>query len=260
MQKLDQIDGLYHLDPAHSALGFMVRHAGLSRIRGTFDSFHGYAVFDAANLANSALMVSIQVGSINTMSPDRDAHLCAPDFFDVAEYPAITFVGTGFRIVDDEHVMVTGDLTIRDVTREMELDFTYTGSATDPFGNERIGFETQARISRKDFGLTWNAALETGGWLISDEAVLDIEASAVKQADQDAAAPQQGHAPASGDVAAPESAAPASVPVDAGSTAGTRRASAGIANDPTEGVSTRPRRALPEDPNEGRGWWKRRRG
>ncbi|WP_420176846.1 YceI family protein [Luteococcus sp. OSA5] len=181
MHRISDIHGLYHLDLAHSALGFAVRHAGLSKVRGTFDQFQGYALIDCAHVENSALMVSISTSSINTFSAERDYHLRNNDFFDVARYPAITYVATEFAIVDDSHVQITGDLTIKDVTKQLTLVFEWTGSSTDPFGNERIGFEAHARIKRSDYGLTYNAALETGGWLIGDDIDLEIEASAVRQ-------------------------------------------------------------------------------
>ncbi|GAA1391939.1 YceI family protein [Luteococcus peritonei] len=181
MQRIDEIDGTYHLDAAHSAVGFTVRHAGLTKVRGTFDSFHGYAIIDATNQEYSALMVTLSTASINTFVADRDAHLRSADFFDVETFPTITYVGTHFEILDEQRVRVDGDLTVKDVTRPLSLEFSYTGGARDPFGNERIGFETTTQISRKDFGLTWNAALETGGWLVSDEIKIEIEASAVKQ-------------------------------------------------------------------------------
>ena len=185
MDRIGEIDGVYHLDPAHSALGFTVRHAGLSRVRGTFDLCHGYAIIDSENVHDSAVMVRISAATINTMVPDRDAHLRSADFLDVEKFPAVTYVGTDFEILDEEHVRVAGDLTITDVTRPVELVLTFTGGATDPFGNRRIGFEGQVSISRKDFGLTWNAALETGGWLVADKVDLDIDVSTVQQAGQD---------------------------------------------------------------------------
>lgn len=181
MQHIGQIEGTYHLDLAHSAIGFTVRHAGLTNVRGTFDSFHGYAIVDAGQPDDSALMVSIATASINTFAPDRDAHLRTADFFDAARFPAITFVATSFELLDEATVRIGGDLTIKDVTRALSLDLFHTGSAKDPFGNERVGFEGATRISRKDFGLTWNTALETGGWLVGDEISIEIDASAIKQ-------------------------------------------------------------------------------
>lgn len=117
MHRITDISGLYHLDGAHSAVGFTVKHAGLSRIRGAFDNLRGYAVIDRENLDHSALLVNIATSSINTQVPDRDAHLRRDDFLDVATFPAITYVGREFEILDDTHVRVRGDLTIKAVTR-----------------------------------------------------------------------------------------------------------------------------------------------
>ena len=183
MLPLRDLSGMYHLDPAHSSIAFVARHAGIAKVRGTFGSFHGWAMIDGANPAYSALLVSVKVSSINSRDANRDGHLRSPDFFDVARYPAVTFVGTDFRIVDDTHVEVDGDLTIRDVTRPVRVAFEYEGGAKDPFGNERIGFTGSTTVSRADFGLTWNAVLETGGVLVGDAVKLEFEVSAIKQAD-----------------------------------------------------------------------------
>ncbi len=183
MLPLRDLSGMYHLDPAHSSIAFVARHAGIAKVRGTFESFHGWAMIDGANPAFSALLVSVKVSSINSRDANRDGHLRSPDFFDVARYPAVTFVGTDFRIVDDTHVEVDGDLTIRDVTRPVRVAFEYEGGAKDPFGNERIGFTGSTTVSRADFGLTWNAVLETGGVLVGDAVKLEFEVSAIKQAD-----------------------------------------------------------------------------
>lgn len=182
MLAVSDLGGMYHLDPAHSSIGFVVRHAGIAKVRGTFESFQGWAMIDADNPAHSALLVSVRVGSINSRDPNRDAHLRSADFFDAERRPAITFVGTGFTITDATHVRVDGDLTVRDVTRPLAVEFEYEGGATDPFGNERIGFTGYATLSRAEFGLTWNAALETGGVLVSDAVRLEFEVSAIKQA------------------------------------------------------------------------------
>lgn len=191
MQSVADIHGLYHLDLAHSALSFQVKHAGLIKIRGTFDQFQGYALIDCDDLAHSALMVTISTSSVNTGVPDRDAHLRTSDFLDVQSYPAITYVATSFEILDDSHVRIEGDLTVKDTTRTLELVFQWTGGSTDPFGNERIGFQACSQIRRSDYGLTYNAALETGGWLISDEVWIEVEASAVKKSDQTPALDEQ---------------------------------------------------------------------
>lgn len=183
MLALTELDGMYHLDPAHSSIAFVARHAGIAKVRGTFESFHGWALVDGATPAHSALLVSVKVSSINSRDANRDGHLLSPDFFDAGRFPAITFVGTDFRINDETTVEVDGDLTIRDVTRPVRVVFEYEGGAKDPFGNERIGFTGSTTVSRADFGLTWNAVLETGGVLVSDAIKLEFEVSAIKQAD-----------------------------------------------------------------------------
>lgn len=182
MTQLNELNGTYTLDPSHSRLGFVTRHAMVTKVRGSFDEYTGEAVIDGANPAASSLKVIISTASIDTRSADRDAHLRSGDFFDAETYPEMTFVGTGFDITSPDTVEVTGDLTIKDVTRSLTIPFTYEGSATDPFGNERIGFEGKAVILRSDYGLTWNAALETGGVLVSDKITLELEVSAIKQA------------------------------------------------------------------------------
>ena len=183
MLPLSELRGTYHLDPAHSSVAFVARHAGIVKVRGTFESFHGWAVVEGSRPEQSALLVSVKVSSLNTREAKRDAHLLSPDFFDVGRYPAITFVGTDFRVLDEVHVEVDGDLTVRDATRPVRVAFEYEGGAEDPFGNQRIGFSGATTISRAAFGLTWNAALETGGVLVGDAVRLEFEVSAVKQAD-----------------------------------------------------------------------------
>lgn len=174
--------GTYVLDPAHTSLAFVARHAMVTKVRGTFGEFSGEATVDGAAPAASTLKVEVQVASVNTGSADRDAHLRSADFFDVETYPTITFVGTGFDITGDSTVDITGDLTIKDVTRPVTIPFEFAGEAKDPFGNTRVGFEGRTTVSRKEFGLTWNAALETGGVLVSDKIVLEFDISAIKQA------------------------------------------------------------------------------
>jgi len=182
MTKLSEISGTYQLDASHSRVGFIARHAMIAKVRGSFDQVEGKATIDGANPAASSLEVTIQATSIDTRDANRDGHLRSADFFDVEKYPTITFVGTGFAIVDDETVEVTGDLTIKDVTKSVTIPFEFGGAAVDPFGNSRIGFEGQVTVNRKDWGLTWNAALETGGVLVGEKVVLDFEVSAVKAA------------------------------------------------------------------------------
>ena len=181
MSQLTELQGTYVLDPSHSTIGFVTRHAMVTKVRGSFDEYTGTATIDGANPSASTLNVDIKAASINTRNADRDAHVRSGDFLDVETYPELTFRGTDFVIKGDT-VDVTGDLTIRGTTKTITIPFEFQGAATDPFGNQRIGFEGQTAISRADFGLTWNAALETGGFLVADKVVLEFEVSAIKQA------------------------------------------------------------------------------
>ncbi|TBT83503.1 polyisoprenoid-binding protein [Propioniciclava sinopodophylli] len=181
MSQLTELQGTYVLDPSHTAIGFVTRHAMVTKVRGSFEEYTGTATIDGANPSASTLNVDIKAGSINTRNADRDAHVRSGDFLDVETYPEITFRGTDFAVKGDV-VDVTGDLTIRGTTKSVTIPFEFQGAAKDPFGNERIGFEGSADISRADFGLTWNAALETGGFLVADKVTLEFEVSAIKQA------------------------------------------------------------------------------
>ncbi|MHA6523965.1 YceI family protein [Tessaracoccus sp. G1721] len=178
---IHELNGTYILDPSHSAFSFVTRHAMVTKVRGSFESFEGSAVVDGANPANSTLDVTIDAGSVTTRNADRDGHIRSADFFDVENHPTWTFKGTDFAIKGDV-VEVTGDLTIKDTTRSITLPLEYQGAAKDPFGNVRVGFEGSTNISRADFGLTWNAALETGGFLVSDKVAIEVEISAIQQA------------------------------------------------------------------------------
>ena len=158
----------------------MPRRHRFTTVRGQFKEFTGEAVVDTADPAASQVDVKIQAASVDTGVADRDGHLRSADFFDVETYPEITFVSTGVERDGDDWA-VTGDLTIKDVTKPLTIDFESTGSAKDPFGNLRIGFEGKAVLSRKDWGLTWNAALETGGMLVSDKIKLEFDISAIQK-------------------------------------------------------------------------------
>lgn len=175
------LSGDYTLDVSHSRLGFAARHAMVTKVRGAFGEFEGAAHVDAENPAASHVRVTIQAASIDTQNPDRDGHLRSADFFSVEEFPTLTFVSTDVEHDGDEWT-ITGDLTIKGVTRSVAIPFEFTGVATDPFGNARAGFEGGTTISRKDFGLTWNAALETGGVLVSDKVTLEFDISAIRAA------------------------------------------------------------------------------
>lgn len=182
MTAMTDLAGTYAIDPTHSTLGFVARHAMITKVRGSFTDFEGIAHVDGQNPAASDVTVTIQVASIDTRNADRDGHLKTGDFFALETYPTITFASTKVAATGSEAVEVTGDLTIKDVTKQVTIPFEFTGAATDPFGNERIGFEGSVDVNRSDFGLTFNAALETGGVLIGEKIKLEFEISAIKQA------------------------------------------------------------------------------
>ncbi|NYE36444.1 polyisoprenoid-binding protein YceI [Nocardioides cavernae] len=178
---IDDISGDYTLDVTHSRLGFVARHAMVTKVRGQFSSFNGTATIDEANPSASKVDLSIDVASIESGTADRDGHLKSGDFFDAETYPSITFTSTDVKR-DGNDWTITGDLTIKDVTKPVTIEFEQTGSARDPFGNVRVGFEGETTINRKDWGLTWNAALETGGVLVSDKIKLEFDVSAIQSA------------------------------------------------------------------------------
>lgn len=178
---LSDITGDYTVDPAHSRLGFVARHAVVTKVRGQFGDWSADAHIDTANPAASSVTVTINAGSVSTGNADRDGHLSSPDFFDVATYPEWKFVSTDVSR-DGTDWAVTGDLTIKDVTKPVTINFEENGSAKDPYGNIRVGFEGDVTVNRKDWGLTWNAALETGGVLVSEKIKLEFDISAIKNA------------------------------------------------------------------------------
>jgi polyisoprenoid-binding protein YceI len=155
----------------------------ITKVRGSFNEFEGTGHFDGDDPANSRFELTIQAASIDTRNADRDAHLRSNDFFDMDTYPQIRFVSTSVERVDDENYRVTGDLTIKGVTKPVSVDFEFTGAAVDPFGNHRIGLEGTTTVNRKDWGLNWNAALEAGGVLVSEKATLEFEVSAIRTDD-----------------------------------------------------------------------------
>ena len=179
MTDFSAYDGTWTIDPTHTRLGFTARHAMVTKVRGQFDEFSGTLTIDAANPSASTAEVAVQLASVNTGTADRDAHLRGADFFDVENNKEMTFSSTAVKQDGDEFVML-GDLTIKGVSRPVELELEPTGVATDPFGNVRAGFEGETEISRKEFGLTWNVALETGGVLVSDKIKIQLDVSAIK--------------------------------------------------------------------------------
>ena len=178
---LSDLAGDYTIDASHSRLGFNARHAMVTKVRGQFQEFEGTAHVDTQTPANSTVELAIKAASISTGAPDRDNHLRSADFFDVEQYPTWTFRSTEVSRDGDEWT-ITGDLTIKDVTKPVTIEFEETGSAVDPFGNVRVGFEGSTTINRKDWGLTWNAALETGGVLVSEKIKLEFDVSAIRNA------------------------------------------------------------------------------
>jgi polyisoprenoid-binding protein YceI len=177
-----QLTGTYAIDAAHTRIGFVARHAMVTKVRGAFNEFEGTAHLDGADPANSSVTVKIKAASIDTRQAQRDEHLRGNDFLAMETYPEITFVSTAVRQTGDDTFDLTGDLTIRGVTNPVTIPFTFEGAATDPFGNFRVGFEGSVAIKRSDYGVSWNAALETGGVLVSDKIVLEFEVSAIKTA------------------------------------------------------------------------------
>lgn len=168
----------YKVDQAHSEAGFQVRHL-LSKVRGRFAELDGAIQFNETEPARSTVTFEIQAASIDTNQRDRDAHLRSEDFFATDRFPLISFVSSHIAPTADGEFNVTGALTIRGVTREVVLPVSYLGRAKDPWGNEKIGFETEVTLNRKDYGLNWNAALETGGFLVGDEVKVHINLQAI---------------------------------------------------------------------------------
>jgi polyisoprenoid-binding protein YceI len=174
--------GTWTLDPAHTRIGFVARHAMVTKVRGAFNEFEGTAVIDGEDVSRSTATVTIETASIDTRNGQRDAHLRSNDFLAMEEFPQITFTATAVTLTGPSSLDLTGDLTIKGVTNAVTIPFEFEGAATDPFGNLRAGFEGSVTINRRDFGITWNAALETGGVLVSDKIVLEFEVSAIKAA------------------------------------------------------------------------------
>ncbi len=169
----------WNIDPAHSGIHFTVRHMVISKVRGAFEKWQGVVDFDEEDPSASRISARIAVASINTLEPKRDEHLRSPDFFDAASYPEITFESKRIETRKGDRYRVVGDLTIRGITAEVELDAEYLGAGLDPWGNRRAGFQARTSLSRKEFGLTWNQVLETGGVLVGDEIQIELDVQAV---------------------------------------------------------------------------------
>ena len=182
MPDLSQYTGTWTIDPTHTRLGFTARHAMVTKVRGAFTEFEGTLTLDGANPDNSAITLTAQMASIDTGSADRDGHVRSADFFDVEQFPTMTFASAAVKQTDDDEFILVGDLTIKGVSRPVEIEVELDGIVTDPWGNTRAGFEGEAEISRKDFGLTWNVPLDGGGVLVSDKIKIQLDVSATKNA------------------------------------------------------------------------------
>jgi len=176
--------GTWNIDPSHSAIAFSVRHMVISKARGRFTKWSGELQFDAEKPRASSVQVTIDPASIDTADAQRDAHLRSADFLEVEKFPTASFRSTKVEEVESGVYRVTGDLTVHGVTKSVILDVVYEGTGKDPWGGERGGFSGSTTIDRKDFGLRWNQALETGGVLVGDKVELMLEIEAVKQAAQ----------------------------------------------------------------------------
>ncbi|WP_030231826.1 MULTISPECIES: YceI family protein [unclassified Streptomyces] len=179
---LAALTGDYTIDPAHSTIGFVARHAMVTNVKGGFQDFTGTLHLDGTDPSRSTASIDVVMNSISTGNADRDGHLKSADFFRTDEFPTMTFRSTAAEDLGGGDYRITGDLTILGTTRPLSIDLEFNGAAKDPFGNERVGFEGKAEILRSEWGLTWNAALETGGVLVSDKIKLNFDISAIRNA------------------------------------------------------------------------------
>jgi polyisoprenoid-binding protein YceI len=178
----------YQIDISHSQVQFTVRHMMISKVRGTFEKFSGEVNLDEKTPANTTVDIQIEAASISTRDERRDGHLRSADFFDAEKFPLLTFKSKRVDVTGAATAKLYGDLTIRDVTHEVVLDVEYTGTAKSPWGTTSFGFNGSTVINRKDWNLTWNAGLETGGVLVGDEITIDIELELVKVVEPQAVA------------------------------------------------------------------------
>jgi len=173
--------GTWNVDPAHSRVGFAVKHLGIATVRGVFKEFEG-SLEIGEDLASTKARGTVQTASVDTSEPSRDGHLRGPDFFDVESYPEITFESTSIEAAGEDEWKVLGNLTIHGVTNEIELDVEIGGTENDPWGNERVGLEASGQISRSDYGMKFNITLGSGNAAVSDKVKISLDISAVKQA------------------------------------------------------------------------------
>lgn len=173
--------GTYALDAAHTTIGFVARHAMVTKVRGNFNEFEGTLTVGENITDSAAATATVKTASVDTNNADRDAHVKNEDFFDVEKFPEMTFTATKFDVNEAGEGTVTGDLTIKGTTKSVDFKVEDTGVAEDPFGNTRLGFEAKTSINRTDFGIDFNAPLKTGGVLVSEEIKIELEVSAIKQ-------------------------------------------------------------------------------
>ena len=178
---MTNLNGTWVLDNAHTEIAFVARHAMVTKVRGKFDEFDAKVVIDEENPANNSATATIKTASVNTGNEDRDGHVRGDDFFSVEQFPEMTFESTSFDIQGDSGT-VTGDLTLKGITKPVTLDVEIFGVEEDPFGNTRVGFEASTKINRKDFGVDFQAPLGSGGVLVSEQITIQIDGSGIKQA------------------------------------------------------------------------------
>lgn len=175
------MSSIYNIDPSHSSIGFSIKHMMIAKVHGAFEKFSGKLNLDSSDISKSSIEVSIEAASINTHEAQRDGHLKSADFFDVEKFPTLSFKSSRVEGKSGD-LKVTGDLTIHGVTQKVVLDVEGpSAEMKDPWGNLKIGVSASTKIKRKDFGLTWNAALEAGGFLVGDDVTINIELQLVKQ-------------------------------------------------------------------------------
>lgn len=170
------------LDSSHSEIGFKAKHLMITTVSGKFDKYEGTVETEGDDLTTAQISFTADTASVNTGSPDRDAHIRNADFFDAEKFPQMRFVSTKFEKINEEKYVLKGDLTIKDVTKPVQLDVEFNGIAKDPWGNTKAGFLINGKINRKDWGLNWNVALEAGGMLVSEEVKLHCEVQVLKPA------------------------------------------------------------------------------
>jgi polyisoprenoid-binding protein YceI len=173
--------GEYMIDPDHSQVIFKVKHMGISTVTGRFDLIEGSYTFDDKDMSNSSVETTITATSINTNKQKRDDHLKSPEFLNVEKYPTITFKSKEIKKGDGEDFIIVGDLTINGVTKQVELDAEYGGKAQDPMGDERTAFTAETKIDRKDFGITWNKTLDSGGLVVGDDVKIELEVEGIRK-------------------------------------------------------------------------------